>query len=301
MVVGDGKGLSIQARRCNHGISQLEYVFPHWKYIQRDRCKWDDSCSVSTGGTLHSSLADGEYAILAEQIPSFNSANARQKERTIVLPQRAVTAVREHEAARRLRCLSIPDDIFDRLVAKRAEYLRLREDEFEDGTPAYTFLLPMGVIRQSFDGFAVGSAADAPNLVLVGNAASVIGEMGEMVMSVSQTGTPNVLFNIAPGKLPLHEPQHNLTLSGSPIPGFVVGPRAWEILHNDVVNSAVVDSGRSSTSIHITVCNNGTDLNQFFNPRTIVADILPVFNYFLFLTCNSSNGFCFGSDFYTVH
>lgn len=264
MVVGDGKGLSIQARRCNHGISQLEYVFPHWKYIQRDRCKWDDSCSVSTGGTLHSALADGEYVILAEQIPSFNSANARQKERTIVLPQRAVTAVREHEAARRLRCLSIPDDIFDRLVAKRAEYLRLREDEFEDGTPAYTFLWPVEVIRQSFDGFAVGSAADAPKLYLVGNVASVVGEMGESVMSVSRQGDPNVLFNIAVGKLPLHEPQHNVTLSGSSIPGFVVGPRAWAILHSDAIDSALVDSGASSTSIHITVCNNGTAFIIYF-------------------------------------
>ena len=263
MVVGDGKGLSIQARRCNHGISQLEYVFPHWKYIQRDRCKWDDTCSVSTGGTLHSSLANGDYVILAEQIPSINSPNAKQKERTIVLPERAVQAVHELEAARRLRCLSIPNEIFDRLVKKRADYLRLREDEFEDATPAYTFLWPMEILRQSFDGFAVGSSAEAPKLELVGNVASVVGEMGESVMSVSQQGKPNVLFNIALGKLPLHEAQHNVTLSGSSIPGFVVGPRAWAILHSDVIDSAVVDSGHSSTSIHITVCNNGTALQYF--------------------------------------
>ena len=264
MLVGDGKGLSMQARRCNHGISQLEYVFPHWKYIQRDRCKWDDTCSIATGGTLHSSLANGDYVILAEQIPSISSANARQKERTIVLPDRAVRALREQEAARRLLCLSIPDDIFDRLVAKRADYVRLRRDEFEDGTPAYTFLWPKEVVRQSFGGFAVGSAADAPKLALVGNVASVVGEMGESVMSVSQQGQPNVMFNIALGKLPLHEPQHNLTLSGSSIPGFVVGPRAWAILHSDMIDSAVVDSGPSSTSIHITVCNNGSALQYFY-------------------------------------
>ena len=261
MLVGDGKGLSMQARRCNHGISQLEYVFPHWKYIQRDRCKWDDTCSIATGGTLHSSLANGDYVILAEQIPSISSANARQKERTIVLPDRAVRALREQEAARRLLCLSIPDDIFDRLIAKRADYLRLREDEFEDGTPAYTFMWPMEVLRQSFDGFAVGSAADVTNLVLAGNVASVVGEMGETVLSVSQMGKPNVLFNIALGQLPLHAPQHHLPRSDSSIPGFVVGPRAWAILHSDVVDSAVVDSGTCSTSIHMTVCHNGTALH----------------------------------------
>ena len=283
MLVGDGKGLSIQARRCNHGMSQLEYVFPHWKYIQRDLCKWDDTCSVSTSGTLHSSLAAiGDYVILSEQIPSVNSANARQKERTIVIPARAVHGLREQQAASRMRCLSIPDDIFDNLINKRAAYLRLREDEFEDGSPAYTFLWPKEVLRQSFDGFAVGSTAEAPNMVLKGNVASVAGDLGESVMSVAEKGKPDVLFNIALGKLPLHEPQHHLTTSGSSIPGFVVGPRAWAILHSDVISSSGVDNGLSSTSVHIQVCNNGT---VGFNPLpSTIVYIVQNASY----TCNTA-------------
>lgn len=277
MAVGDGKGLSTQARRNPPGCNPLEHVLPNWKYIETSFLHWGeaDKCSfiISNRGVLLRSHNDGttDYlealgnsggpmvanVILSDKFPERRPQGFKDGVNVLVVPLRVINS--DVRARRRsFSVLCVENQAYDQLVNMSTRYLRV-----ERSSSRYKIFWPSAERVQSFDAFCIDSdqSSAVPDLV-----SDCVSEVGEGVLSFSYTSNQREeIFNVALGELPLHAPQ---TVDGDNANHtFVVGPRAWDSLYKYALASRedrAVGVPEVKTSFHVHVLHYGNQSYYVF-------------------------------------